>query len=417
MIKGIKLHKLCFYLVVFLLPINLGKHFIFKWSYVGGILVDYLIPTLFVVDIALVFLAVLWLWDFNNFKRIFRHSIFKLSLVFLLTAGLSVISAYRREPALYALLRLILYFMFFFYVTIDFDFKEDFRIVLNILGFWVFFLSLLGALQWLKQGSVFNNYYILGEQPYTASTKGIGVENVLASSKIPPYGLFRHPNIFGGFLSITLFWFIVFYDRAKKWMKYLIPLGTLVLFLTLSLTAIFSFVYAVVCSGFLKMFRAHKMIGVALILTSALVIVVGSIAMFGFGNLPVNHSNTSFYRRVNLQSASIEVMKRRFLFGAGLNNAVISIDTFYKPVREIRFIQPVHNIFLLVFAETGVFGFLSFLSILLYVLYVVIKRRNYLFLISLLQILIIGSFDHYFLTIHQTLLLFLLTLGTALKYN
>ena len=49
---------LLFYLILFLLPANLAKHFPVASSYVSGILVDYLIPTVYLTDILIIILLV-----------------------------------------------------------------------------------------------------------------------------------------------------------------------------------------------------------------------------------------------------------------------------------------------------------------------------------------------------------------------
>ncbi|MEA3355691.1 MAG: hypothetical protein U9Q63_04395, partial [Patescibacteria group bacterium] len=45
-----------FYLIIFLIPCNLSKHFILPSSYVNGILVDYLIPSIYFTDILIIIL-------------------------------------------------------------------------------------------------------------------------------------------------------------------------------------------------------------------------------------------------------------------------------------------------------------------------------------------------------------------------
>ncbi len=417
MIKSIKFHKIVFYICLFLLPINLGKHLVFKWSYVNGILIDYLIPTFYLVDTALIVLVLLWVLDFSNFKKTFTTPVFKISLVFLLSAGLSVIGSYRWQPSLYAFLHLILYFTFFFYIVGNFNLERDFKVVLNILGFWIFVLSLLGIVQWFKQGSLFNNYYFLGEQPYTASTRGIGTENVLGVSKVPAYGLFRHPNIFGGFLSVVVFWLVAFSGKKSFRMKSAVALGVASLLLTFSTTAVFALVLSVVGLFLTRKGKEAHRRNIFIVTVIAFLIMIASVGVFGLVDGSRFPLNASFYRRAGLQKASQEIIKERYLFGVGLNNFTVVMDKFYTPFREIRFVQPVHNIFILVFTETGIFGFISFLLLLVYSLHRALIKQNYLFYLSLLQILVIGSFDHYFFSIHQTLLLFLLTLGIALSYN
>ncbi|MFC1756169.1 hypothetical protein ACFLZK_02135, partial [Patescibacteria group bacterium] len=82
---------------------------------------------------------------------------------------------------------------------------------------------------------------------------------------------------------------------------------------------------------------------------------------------------------------------------------------YLPPKHDVRFAQPPHNMFVLLFAEAGVLALMSFTLF----IFRKIKAscRNDLFFISMLQILFLGVFDHYFFTIHQPQLLFWLILG------
>ena len=64
-----KLQRWIFYWLVFLIPSNLAKHWPQSWSYVNGILVDYLIPTVYLTDILVVALLVLWGIDVIKSKK------------------------------------------------------------------------------------------------------------------------------------------------------------------------------------------------------------------------------------------------------------------------------------------------------------------------------------------------------------
>ena len=55
--------KKLFFLLILLLPLNLGKHFVIKDSYVLGLLIDYLIPTIFVQDILVFLIILFWVSD------------------------------------------------------------------------------------------------------------------------------------------------------------------------------------------------------------------------------------------------------------------------------------------------------------------------------------------------------------------
>ena len=98
--------------------------------------------------------------------------------------------------------------------------------------------------------------------------------------------------------------------------------------------------------------------------------------------------------RLELANLAKDLTAKNFLLGTGLN-------TF--PVFN-RLLQPVHNIFLLVLTESGLIGLIIFLG----VVYKALQKKWALFLIP---ILVIGFFDHYFLTLQQNLLSFALVFG------
>src|SRR4030042_4014068 len=61
-----KLHQKLFRLLVFLLPIQLGRHFWPTWSYTFGLKIDYFSPTAYLTDFLV--LAVLGLWGIDKLK-------------------------------------------------------------------------------------------------------------------------------------------------------------------------------------------------------------------------------------------------------------------------------------------------------------------------------------------------------------
>jgi O-antigen ligase len=79
----------------------------------------------------------------------------------------------------------------------------------------------------------------------------------------------------------------------------------------------------------------------------------------------------------------------------------------------IWWLQPVHNIFLLVLAETGITGFLIFLFLIIKAFKNSLEIRNWSLVISLLAILLTGAADHYWLTLQQNQLIFAIILGLS----
>src|SRR3989344_7585409 len=85
--------------------------------------------------------------------------------------------------------------------------------------------------------------------------------------------------------------------------------------------------------------------------------------------------------------------------------------------------QPVHNVYLLIYSEVGVIGFILFLLFLAGLLYEFIKKtrlrelKHYSFLLVVISVLFIGLFDHFLLTIQQGRFVFWLGLALLTIIN
>src|SRR3989344_5651738 len=201
----LKLHRFFFFLLVLFIPVNLSKHFIFSWSYVNCVLVDYLIPTFYLTDLIILLILVFWDLDLivNKTKYRFKTKVLPIFLTLLLF--LTMLSFSANSPS--SLAKLVKYFelaLLFLYVGLNFNFRKDFAKVTSLVSASVLFESILGYFQFLKRGSLFNNFLFFGEQPYNFRTPGINYDNLFGVNIIPPYGTFTHPNVFAGFLVFGL---------------------------------------------------------------------------------------------------------------------------------------------------------------------------------------------------------------------
>jgi hypothetical protein len=283
--------------------------------------------------------------------------------------------------------------------------EETLKKMVYIFSTSVILLSLLAIQQWVGQGSVFDNYLFFGEQPYSISTPGINVENFFGKARVPPYGTFKHPNIFGGILSIVLVWFL-FYMGKSKVIKVAFVSGAIALFLSLSKFAWISFVLGAAFHLMLKKKNRH-MQKIALVITGLSIALALFLPYFpeisGFSEKP------SYYRRADLLNSSYRLISLDPLFGVGYGSSTAYIDKYLPSKHDIRFAQPPHNIFVLLLTEAGAFALLFFTMF----LFKSVKKsfRNPIIFTSLMQIIFLGIFDHYFFTIHQSQLLLWLVLG------
>ena len=450
-----------FFFLLFLLPTNLAKHFPLPSSYVSGILVDYLIPTIYLTDILIIFLLILWLIDkYKSHQQLTIWSsrqLFKSPLtIFLLLLLPSVIFSTSLIPAVYKWLKLLELILLTHWIKNNIDIKTHLASITNWLSASVIFQSLLALAQWFKQSSLFG-YWFLGEQPYTSATPGIDKITWFSGAlKTPPLGTLPHPNILAGFLVASLP--LILYQLLKTTKPKLILLyftsillATLTLFLTFSLSAWLALLLITLpaiilltqtSSSFIssrhqqlslvknlprfdhwqKILSTHenpqtgiqlhdrglKSLSVKLALTYLFSLIV---ILLLATKLSFLAPESSFTRRSQLANIAKDIFKYRPLTGIGLNNFTSVMEQYGYITATTRFLQPVHNIYLLLLAETGLLGLLGFLYLTIFTIIKAFKNQRFNLLIPFISLLFIGLFDHYPLTIHQTSLLFFLLLA------
>jgi O-antigen ligase len=425
-----------FYLILFLVPSNLAKHFILPSSYVSGILVDYLIPTIYLTDILIILLLLS-----NYLPRLlanlqgsslkvkqlilFRKNSINPLFIFLLLLLPSVILASSPIPAIYKWLKLLELVIFTLWIKKNLNLTDHLNPIINVLSASVLFQSLLSLTQWFKQASVFG-FKFLGEQPFNSATPGIDkITWFTGAIKIPPLGTFPHPNILGGFLAVTLP--LILYKLLCKGSEPLhepgseLPvkvrnlirlviflLGLTTLFLTFSLSAWLAFLLIGLPSVILLTIKIRPL--KLILIYSGLFLILFSFVT----KLTFLAPASSFSRRSELAKIALKMIRDKPMFGIGLNNFTIKLENYGHVTATTRFLQPVHNIYLLILSETGFIGLIGFIylfgSILLGSELPVkvrnLQKTNKIFWIAFSTLLFLGLFDHYPFTVQQSLLLF-----------
>ncbi|MFC1711785.1 O-antigen ligase family protein [Patescibacteria group bacterium] len=398
-----------FYLLVFLLPSNISKHWPQNWSLVNGILVDYLIPTLFLTDILILVLLLFWLIE-NLKSKGLKNIIFKNSRLFILSSALFIFLFFSSfytvnyQAALYKSLKLLVFFAFALWVykkSPSFIFQKASKFK-QIMALSIIWQSILTICQWFKQGSVFG-YWFFGEQPYNNASLGIKIISFFGQLKIPSMGTFTHPNVLAGFLVIYLLFVFIKTSSRRSLLEIIsVGLGSIALILTFSFPAIFIYVCFLLFFIFKKL--SSKVFKLLLIVFLLILIFLGDKLI----------DPASLTRRLKLTSISMSMWQTSPLFGVGLNNFIPNMEKFGIVSLNSRFLQPVHNIYLLTLAETGIVGIIIFTFFIISNLKRLVKlkaQKAKILLPILLSVLFLGVFDHYFLTIQQGMLLFVLVLG------
>jgi O-antigen ligase len=162
---------------------------------------------------------------------------------------------------------------------------------------------------------------------------------------------------------------------------------------------------------------ALKRLGLAVILFAA---IFGAI-FFTYQNLFITRAQgtarleiKSFSERKMYLDDSLTLIKKNWLFGVGLGNYTKAIAVS-QPKRPWYYLQPAHNAFLLVWAESGLGALLFFATLFAYLFWQAGKNRNILNLSVLAALVIIMLFDHYLWSLHFGVLFFWLAVGIIYK--
>ncbi|MDP2649910.1 MAG: O-antigen ligase family protein [bacterium] len=418
------LERTIFYLILLFIPVQLGKHFWIQSSYIHGIRSDYLSPTLYATDLLIGILIIVWIYSKKNKFSILEvirlnwlTAFFLISILFF-----SVLFSKDKIIALYGLIKFFEFFFFGYFVSQNVK-KENLKKIVSIFSISVIFVSIIAILQYLNQASLGGFLYFLGERSFTSQTPGIANASINGELLLRPYATFPHPNVLAGYLTIALAMVIstpiISGSNLKKYF-YLISLivGSIALVLTMSRIPILFWSIIVFFYFFLNFTKKKSSQMLFFLLITVLgffTFLLFSPAFLRFVSASIN--DDSVQTRLTLINTSVLSIKDNPVFGVGLNNYLQTFNQYQKPTESVFMLQPVHNIFLLVAVQTGLTGLIVFL---LFIKKTYIRIRDQgsgiknfktTSLLILSTTLILGFFDHYFLTLQQGQLLFSFIFG------
>lgn len=398
--KLARIENILFFLTLLFIPIQLGKHFWLDFSFVFSLKVDYLSPVLYFWDILAISLLVVFLLQ----KKKLNTVALNLFLIFILSQALSI-NSNAFGVGLVRLEQYIVTGLFGVYIASQ-RFLQLKRDIFWPIAIGIIFESLLVILEFIKSSSV--GFWILGERSFYIGTPAIAKFNFYGIEFLRPYATFSHPNVLAGFVVIMLpIIFLASKNRNKDFFILTVFLSFITLVLTSSRVAILGFV-----GVFIGLFRKPGFL--ILILTIVLLL---PLLITRFSSL-INYDTLSLGRRLQLNKIGIEAFATSPIFGIGLNN-FISKEADNLIIGENRFLQPIHNIFLLTLAETGLVGFLGLTFFIVYPIWRLLKmlpsQDSLCLLISWMAILFLGNFDHYLLTSPQGVRLLMFIWGLSLS--
>ena len=411
-----------YYFLLIFLPSQLNYYFWPSWSFVLGRKIDLLSPSVYFTDFLI--LSLLVAWGLQKSSVTFKLTAIQKIVVFIfvLLTVVNILISHSPILALFGWLEVCKYVLLTLCVI---DLNQSITkstIFLTIGAFWS---SSLAFLQISKEHSIGGLWYFLGERSFSLSTLNVAKTTIpfhlpFISREIiiRAYSTFPHPNVFAGFLVfvlllllsqknyITLLSFSTIQNIKKiscfnffikrrnnliidllYWTIVIILL--IALFFTFSKTAWLAFFLGVL--WLLRISKSVKIFITILVISSVIITTWQTIVPF-----PYNESITV---RKELNYAAVEMLKTSPWFGIGLKQFITNLPKHLLS-RTIFFLQPVHNMYLLILTEIGVVPTFLF-SILSYLL---IKKSHPISqssLFILIPFLLIGLNDHYLITLQQ----------------
>lgn len=379
-----------------------GKHFFFPFSYLSGIRIDYLAPTLYFTDI----LSIPFL--IHTIYHISTHFSFKFNKVFIITLLLVCINGYfalSKPLWIYQLSRIIQWVgVFYFYMH---QTKKKVILSATLYGLFcgAFFELILSLLQLSSRHSIQGLWYFLGERSFSIFTPGIAKAYFLGTEFLRPYGTFSHPNSLAGFYLLLYSFILTHKKMIPIFLKNtLLFISSALILLSFSRTAIIVYVLINFIYFSSKSFTCKTCL-LAKISTGIFLILFA---------LSITGDINSFQKRNDFAQKAVSIISQRPFSGTGIGGYLIAQHRFPQKFSPF-FEQPVHNIFLLAIAQLGIPLSLLFFTMIIRI--IVVRLRGIDLTLPLLVVLLTGSVDHYWITLQQNVLVTAIIFGILFVYE
>lgn len=349
----------------------------------------------------------------SNFSKLIKNinSLNKYLLISLIVFDLSLfISIFLSPNILLSIYKYIVFILAILLLILLINHKNKLYLLL-VFSLSISLHSLIAIFQFITQASWSSKY--LGLSHHYAWSLGTAVVEVNGERWLRAYGALDHPNILGALALLSLVisvYYLLFKKNSLKlrlflYLNFFISLSALMF--SFSKSAWLAFFVFIISLFF---YRIKNKATARLIIIGSVILM--SVFYLNYTNL-INARLTGQGRieqiSINERKDSLNLVhynsKQQLFFGRG-----IGASSFWQKEADIKdgkhladyHYQPVHNIFLLLFLEIGIFGLIAFLAIISSLIIIYKKRISYLFLIP---ILIFALFDHWLLSLHFGVLL------------
>lgn len=431
-----QLFKHSFFVFLFLLPFQTA--YLLREPFIGGEKWQYGTIALYGTDILLLFLFIVWIWNMTNKRSRNEEAVMKndkasfVLIVFLLWGWLSILWAGDRLLAFSSSI-ILLSAVGLSFLARAIPIENTKKIVFVFLSAGVI-QSGIGIAQFLYQKSV--NLSILGMNGHPAYEAGSSVLKIDSGRFLRAYGTFSHPNILGSFLGIILLLGVAYYVLCVRYEKSWKTVFDIVFLLVGSIIILLGLILSFSRSAWLGVVIGMLALGVVVLLQKErdvrwrflkiLLALALASSVFGallreqifprFDTATIEREGSVTDRIQSLRDAERVIGEGNMVLGTGIGNFTAEMIRL-QPGRPVWTIQPAHNVFVLVFAELGIVGFVLFViflgSILFRMKSIFQKKENVIFGIALFVLIPSLFLDHFLWSSHFGLFFFFLSLSFA----
>ena len=427
-----KLERYLFYILLFSIPFQTRKILYFA----GWRFNEWQSVSVYLTDVIFGLLVLFWIYNacfLSAPKLKSKNEKLKITIqnlkvyesflfIFLIFSAISIKNSSNLIVSFYQFAKLAEFVLFFFYLKNYAIYKFGFTNSLFAIFSGGIFQAVIAIVQFFRQSDIGLSY--LGESFFNLDVKGVAAfYNFYGEKIIRAYGTTPHPNVLSAYLFVAVFcfYFIWFYKRSDNnrffiWGYFIILWGLL---LTFSRVAIFLLGFNYLARGGLLIFKFKKfnkkifwqLIGYTTILTIFFLVLYWpeTISRVHISGEEDAVQLRSFYNKESLKIISWT--------GTGIGDFVNELEV-RVPMLASYLYQPVHNIYLLIYAETGILGISAFLLFLFFLVKDFIDRtkleriHHYSLFLLFGSTLFMGLFDHFLWTLQQGRFLFWLVLAT-----
>ncbi len=414
---------------------------------------------------------------YNNVPRGTKFYLFALPFILMLWSAFSVFWADNKIVSIFRMVKLLEFFSLYLFIVFRFFYWEvnnlqakiekncstwninsgNGKMILKAVFLLIVFIGLIqaiiGIFQFFTQFSL--GLFWLKESLIGKDIPGVAKIILDGEKYIRAYGLFPHPNILGGFLIFSIFNLLLykklslenFWNKSGEPKKETLSLSHIfskgvdannvfrlvlviqlfALILTFSKSALISLILVSIifkiynCStwnivGRIKLNaklivkeKGKKILMIVLILIFILILIKPNYQYFFVQSL----NERSFFLNVSRET----IINHPFL-GIGQGQFVIDMNNNHLKIENWK-LQPVHNVFLLIWSELGLIGLMVFIIFLLKIIIIVSRGTKGKFPLLIgktfssifIGLLFIMFFDHYPWDIQQGSILLWITLG------